>query len=118
MGSDDYVERCIAGCARSHLRLWATIEHLDDDTARRQSQLPGWSIGHVLTHIARNADSHVRMLTGALRGEHLKQYAGGMEQRAREVDAGADRPARDLVEDVKQSAAALESARTAMSPHA
>jgi maleylpyruvate isomerase len=116
--SQDYVERCIAGCARSHRRLWATIEHLDDGTARQRSRLPGWTIGHVLTHIARNADSHVRMLTGALRGEHLEQYAGGMGQRARDIEDGADRPARELVEDVRQSAAALESTWAVMSQSA
>lgn len=65
-------------------------------------------MGHVLTHVARNAESHVRMLEGALRGEHLEQYAGGYEQRAADIEAGANRPAAVLVDDVRRTAEQLE----------
>jgi maleylpyruvate isomerase len=36
--------------------LAATAAALTDGQAREASLLPGWSRGHVLTHLARNAD--------------------------------------------------------------
>ena len=58
--------------------------------ARRPSLLPGWSVGHVLTHLARNGDSVVWRLEGAALGELRDQYPGGLEQRREDIDAGAD----------------------------
>jgi maleylpyruvate isomerase len=94
----------------SHARLAHTLSSLTDADARRPSLLPGWTVGHVLTHIARNADSHVRMLDGAARGEVADQYPGGNAQRAADIDAGSRRPAAQLVDDVVASASRLESA--------
>jgi maleylpyruvate isomerase len=70
--------------------------------------LPDWSVGHVLTHIARNADSVVWRLKGAARGELRDQYPGGLEQRRADIEAGAGRPAAELVADVHTSSAAVE----------
>ena len=92
----------------SHARLGETLARLADVDARRPSLLPGWTVGHVLTHLARNADSLVRMLEGAGRGEVADQYPGGNEQRAADIEAGAGRPARELVADVVDSARRLE----------
>ena len=44
----------------AHQRLIGTGSGLDDAQIRRASLLPEWSIGHVLTHLARNADGHSR----------------------------------------------------------
>ena len=92
----------------SHARLRETLAGLGDVDARRPSLLPGWTVGHVLTHLARNADSHVRMLEGARRGDVADQYPGGNARRAADIDAGAGRPARELVADVVESAGRLE----------
>ena len=92
----------------SHVRLASTLASLTDADARRASLLPDWTVGHVLTHLARNADSHVRMLEAAARGEVADQYPGGNEQRAADIEAGAGRPAADLTGDVLTSAARLE----------
>jgi maleylpyruvate isomerase len=92
----------------SHARLRDTLAGLTDAGARRPSLLPGWTVGHVLTHLARNANSHVRMLEGARRGEVADQYPGGNEQRAADIEAGAARPAAELVADVVGSAGRLE----------
>ena len=62
--------------------LLAAIADLTDEVARGPSRLPGWSVGHVLTHLARNADSVVWRLEGAALGELRDQYPGGLEQRA------------------------------------
>jgi maleylpyruvate isomerase len=96
----------IDGCSASHARLVAAIEGLTDDDVRRPSLLPDWSIGHVLTHLARNAESNVRMLEAAARGEVVAQYAEG--QREREIEDGAGRSAAELVADVRFTNAALE----------
>ena len=44
------------------------------------SLLPGWSRGHVLTHLARNADGAVNLLTWARTGVETPQYVS-QEQR-------------------------------------
>ncbi|MGH2701530.1 MAG: maleylpyruvate isomerase N-terminal domain-containing protein, partial [Actinomycetota bacterium] len=92
----------------AHQRLLTTLAGVDDSAARRPSRLPGWSVGHVLTHLARNADGHALRLEGALRGEEVPRYPGGSEQREREIEEGAGRPAKALVTDVADSAARLE----------
>jgi maleylpyruvate isomerase len=98
----------IDGCVAAHAALGASLNDISDDVARRPSRLPGWSVGHVLTHIARNADSVVWRLEGAARGEQRDQYPGGVEQRRDDIEAGAGRPASALVDDVRQTSAAVE----------
>ncbi len=98
----------VDGCVAAHAALLASLAGLGDDTARQPSRLPGWSVGHVLTHIARNADSVVWRLEGAAAGELRDQYPGGQEQRRAEIDAGAGRPAYELVRDVRRTAAAVD----------
>ena len=51
--------------ADAQARFQMAIEGLDDAKVRSPSLLPGWSIGHVLTHVARNADSHRRRADAA-----------------------------------------------------
>jgi maleylpyruvate isomerase len=97
----------IDGCLAAQASLEGSLVGLDDATARSASLLPGWSVGHVLTHIARNADSVVWRLEGAARGERRDQYPGGLEQRRDDIEAGAVRPADELVADVRASSAAV-----------
>jgi maleylpyruvate isomerase len=92
----------------SHARLAVTLAAVTDDDVRRPSLLPGWTVGHVLTHLARNADSLVRMLEGAARGEIADQYPGGHEQRTADIEAGAGRRAAQLVEDVMAAGTQLD----------
>lgn len=101
-------EVAIVWSREAHRRLRATVLAIDDAAVRHPSRLPGWTIGHVLTHIARNADGHTRRLEGALNGIEVARYPGGPEQRDREIKAGADRTARQLYEDVDESAKRLE----------
>jgi maleylpyruvate isomerase len=102
---DDQIARSIEGCRRSHATLLATVADLTDGDARRPSLLPDWTVGHVLTHIARNADSVTRRLEGAIRGEIVDQYPGGAAGREAEIESGAGRAGPALVEDVRRSAA-------------
>jgi maleylpyruvate isomerase len=108
----------VEGCVAAHATLLAAIADLTDDVARGPSRLPGWSIGHVLTHLARNADSVVWRLEGAALGELRDQYPGGLEQRSREIENGAGRPAAELVTDMRESAGAVERVMTGLPPAA
>ncbi len=98
------------GCRRAHRRLTATLNTVTDEMVARPSRLPDWTVGHVLAHLARNADSHIRRISGARRDEVVDQYPGGYEGRAAEIEAGRGRSARELVNDVTATAAALEAA--------
>ena len=95
-------------CLASHQRLINTVSQLDDATVRKPSILPGWTVGHVLTHIARNADGHVHRLEGALRGEEVPRYPGGPAQRDAEIEEGAGRDAEELLDDITSSAVRLQ----------
>jgi maleylpyruvate isomerase len=95
-------------CRTAHARLRATVEPITDEQVRSPSRLPGWSVGHVLTHVARNADGHARRLEGALRGENVARYPGGPAQRTDEIGQGASRPAADILADLDASQRRLE----------
>ena len=87
-------------------RLTATVAGLTDSQAREPSLLPGWTRGHVLTHIARNADGLRNLLVWARTGVVTPQYPNP-EAREAGIAAGAGRPAGALAEDLEQSAAAF-----------
>jgi maleylpyruvate isomerase len=106
------------GCIEAHKRLLRSLETLDDHAARSPSRLPGWTRGHLITHIARNADSHVRLLKAAESGRTVEQYEGGDAQRASEIESGSLRPAADLYMDIRLSAARLEELWSTISPTA
>jgi maleylpyruvate isomerase len=68
----------------------------------------GWTRGHVLTHLARNADGIADTIAGALRGEIVERYPGGDQARNAAIEAGAGRPFATLVADVRDSADRLD----------
>jgi len=94
------------GIADATARLLETSARLTDQQAREPSLLPGWSRGHVLTHIARNADGLRNLLIWARTGVVTPQYADNAE-RDRGIAAGAGRSAAELVADLEESAAAF-----------
>jgi len=47
----------IEGCKLAHQRLRSVLADVDDTDIGQPSNLPGWSVGHVLTHLARNAEA-------------------------------------------------------------
>ncbi len=110
--SDDQrrLDRDVAGAADAHQRLLTHLDERDPVASSRPSRLPGWTVGHVLTHLARNADGFVRMLEGADRGEIVDQYEGGAEGRERDIEEGSTRSWDELVDDVRRSIWTLEQA--------
>lgn len=105
----------VARCREAHRRLRGTAETIDDSIMARESLLPGWSVGHVLTHIARNADSVTRRLEGAIRNEIVPQYGSGAESRESEIERDVRRPAAAVIEDLIQANARVELAFDSMS---
>jgi len=87
---------------RATTRLLDTATALDSDPAA-PSLLPGWTRGHVLTHLARNADGLVNLLTWARTGVVTPQYAS-RDKRDADIEAGSDRRWEVLVTDVQESA--------------
>jgi maleylpyruvate isomerase len=92
--------------------LLATAADLDPATVTAPSLLPGWTVGHVLTHVARNADMYTRLLTGARTGVAAEAYAPG--QRGEDIEAGAARPLREQIEDIRESHERFADAAAAM----
>jgi maleylpyruvate isomerase len=83
--------------------LLTTVRDLSDEDMRIPSLLPGWTRGHVLTHLARNADGGTRLLTWARTGTPAAEYPS-LEARAGQIEAGASRSAAELVADARASA--------------
>lgn len=90
-------------CRESHTELSRQVSGLDDEIMRQSSRLPSWTVGHVLTHLARNADAHSRRLAGAINGEDVPKYANGPEQRRQEIEDGARRTAAEILADLESS---------------
>lgn len=104
------IDRHVEGCAATHQTLLEVVDQLTDEQCRQPCALPGWSRGHLITHLARNADSFRVMLEAAQRGEKALQYPGGTQQRDADIEAGADRSAAELAADTRRSIYALEGA--------
>jgi len=80
--------------------LFRSLVDLDDDAARAPSLLPGWTRGHVLSHLARNSDAMVNLATWARTGVETPMYES-RDKRDADIEAGAGRPADDLLTDVQ-----------------
>lgn len=100
----------------AHARMLKTVAGLTEEDLRRPSLLPGWSVAHVLAHLARNADSHVHRVSAAVRAEVVDQYVGGTEGRAAEIEATAALSCSELLEQVRTSARAVDEAWSGLSP--
>ncbi|NUW41608.1 maleylpyruvate isomerase family mycothiol-dependent enzyme [Nonomuraea rhodomycinica] len=87
--------------------LLDTAAALRDEDLAAPSLLPGWTRGHVLTHVARNADSLVNLLTWARTGVRVPQYVSDAARDA-EIEAGARRPAAEQLADLRESSERLD----------
>ncbi|SHI27952.1 maleylpyruvate isomerase family mycothiol-dependent enzyme [Streptomyces sp. 3214.6] len=79
-------------------RLLTAVAKLDNASVTESSRLPGWSRGHVLAHLARNADA----LVNALEGRPM--YADAHVRDA-DIERDAPRPLDVQLTDVRESAA-------------
>jgi maleylpyruvate isomerase len=104
-----------ADLAATTERLIAAAEVLTDADCRAPSALPGWSRGHLLTHLARNADGMVNLCEWARSGVETPMYVS-REARNADIEAGAGRDAAALRDDVADSAQRLADALAALPP--
>ncbi|WP_072483080.1 maleylpyruvate isomerase family mycothiol-dependent enzyme [Streptomyces atratus] len=78
-------------------RLLSATGKLDAAALAEPSRLPGWSRGHVIAHLSRNADALVNVLQGR------PMYADS-ETRDRDIERDAPRPPAEQLADLSGSA--------------
>jgi maleylpyruvate isomerase len=84
--------------------LHETAARLTDEDVAGPSLCDGWTRGHVLTHLARNAEAISRLAQWAATGEPQEMYPGGTERRDADIEAGAGRVAAELLADLRGTA--------------
>ncbi|MBY8887408.1 maleylpyruvate isomerase family mycothiol-dependent enzyme [Streptomyces sp. PTM05] len=97
--------------------LFEAASALAPDAVTGPSLLPGWTRGHVMTHLARNSDALVNLLTWARTGEERAMYVSE-EARNKDIEDGASRPLPEQLADLRRGADALAEAMDAMPPQA
>ncbi|MGW1865645.1 maleylpyruvate isomerase family mycothiol-dependent enzyme [Streptomyces mauvecolor] len=93
--------RDLASVREATERLLTAAAALDNASVAEPSRLPGWSRGHVLAHIARNADALVNVLAG-------RPMYPSAEARDADIDRDAPRPLDAQLADVRESAAGFQ----------
>lgn len=94
-------------------RLMETLDRTPADALAAPSLLPGWSRGHVLSHLARNADALRNLLTWARTGVETPAYPSAAA-RAAGIEEGARRPLDVQIEDVRAASQAFADDAAAM----
>jgi maleylpyruvate isomerase len=89
-----------AGDGAAHLR--GLMTRMGDDAFAAPSILPGWTRAHVLSHVARNADAMINLLTWARTGVPTPAYAS-QEARDAAIEEGSRRSPAEIREDVVAS---------------
>ncbi|MFF4170436.1 maleylpyruvate isomerase family mycothiol-dependent enzyme [Streptomyces sp. NPDC001744] len=90
-------ERDLVSLCEATDRLLATAASWDNAATAEPSRLPGWTRGHVLAHVARNADA----LVNVLRGRPMYPDAA---TRDADIERDAGRPLDVQLADVRESA--------------
>ncbi|MEU9994937.1 maleylpyruvate isomerase family mycothiol-dependent enzyme [Streptomyces sp. NPDC050848] len=86
--------RDLASVREATERLLDAAASLDNAAVAEPSRLPGWTRGHVLAHIARNADALVNVLQGR------PMYADGATRDA-DIERDAPRPLAEQLADIR-----------------
>lgn len=95
-------------------RLEQAVVRLARQAVSEPSALPGWTRGAVLTHVSRNADALVNLLTWARTGTRTPMYSSP-EQRDQDIAAGAGRGLAEQLADLRDSARRFVDAAAALS---
>ncbi|MEV0899423.1 maleylpyruvate isomerase family mycothiol-dependent enzyme [Actinoplanes sp. NPDC049802] len=93
--------------------LLRASESLSDGEIGAPSLLPGWTVGHVLSHLARNADALTNLLTWARTGVETPAYASP-EARTAGIETGAARPVAEQLADLRAAHERFADAAAAM----
>ncbi|MFB6678544.1 maleylpyruvate isomerase family mycothiol-dependent enzyme [Streptomyces sp. NPDC056390] len=93
--------RDLASVREATDRLLTAVGTLDNAAVAESSRLPGWTRGHVLAHLARNADALANVLAG-------RPMYPSAEARDADIERDAPRDLREQLEDLRTSAAGFE----------
>ncbi|MFD4136409.1 maleylpyruvate isomerase family mycothiol-dependent enzyme [Streptomyces goshikiensis] len=77
-------------------RLLTGVAKLDNAALAGESHLPGWTRGHILAHVARNADALVNVLEG-------RPMYESAEARDNDIERDAPRPPEVQLADVREA---------------
>ena len=102
-----------AAAVTAQERLLHSVELMRPEQVQEASLLPGWSRGHVLTHIARNADALGNLVRGARTGQSIPMYPSP-EARDRDIEDGAGRDVAEQFTDLRDAALRLHAEFAAM----
>lgn len=93
--------------------LLRIVDGLGDGAFAEAGALPGWTRGHVVAHVARNAEALHRLTIWAATGEETPMYAD-REQRAAEIERSSALPASTLRDELAGTADVLDRALSAL----
>lgn len=117
MSEESAVEALLDWAGEGQRRLEDATGALKPEAVHEPSTLPGWTRGHIITHIARNADALVNLLAWARTGDPTPMYATP-EQRNADIEAGAGRDLDSQLADLRESGKRFAEAATALTPEA
>jgi maleylpyruvate isomerase len=107
--------RLVEDVIESTHSLQRSIAGLTEEQARGDSLLPGWTRGHVVTHIARNADALTNLFTWARTGVETPMYPS-REIRNQTIEEQSSRSPAEMIEDVDAAHQRFLTAAYEMSP--
>lgn len=93
-------KQCLADVRAVTETLDRAVGELNDGRMHGPSGLPGWTRAHVITHLARNADGFVNLLTWARTGVEHAMYPSSADRDA-DIEEGATRLAQVVHEDLR-----------------
>ncbi len=99
-------ERALTLLDGADTALAATLERMDDADLTAPSLCEGWSRGHVLAHLARNADALGRLVGWAVTGQEVAGYAS-VGARNRDIEQGAGQDLATLRTDLADASRAF-----------
>lgn len=103
------IQQRIDALAAATARLTAVVDTAaaaGPDAFRAPSLLPDWSIGHVVTHLGRNADGMTGVLRAAQDGRQVPMYASP-QARETDIEAGAVRNTATIAADFRSATGTL-----------
>jgi maleylpyruvate isomerase len=101
--------QALAWAADGAAHLRGMMTRMGDDAFAKPSSLPDWTRAHVLTHVARNADAMVNLVTWARTGVPTPAYPS-RDERDADIETGAGRTPAEIRADLIASSDRLAAA--------
>ncbi len=103
-GDARHAQAGLALAQLAQVRVDELVASLDETASHGPSLLPGWTRGHVISHLARNADGLVNLLSWAKSGIEHPMYASTADRDA-DIEEGARRLLQIQQEDLAAASA-------------